>query len=390
MKKYFLDTNILIHNIRNFENEKFAISSVTLSELENIKTSKNKTEDIRYCARKSTKWLAEHPDQYEVVIYNDEHKQMIENSYLDITPDNMIIACCPSDYIFVTNDLCCQNIASKVFQLETLSLKDEVEQIYEGYKVLKGNTDYINENIDKISLLTNEYLLIENTDDNSCKEMRFDGEKLIPLKLPPSKYIKGKNALQRCALDMLNNPEITIIAILGTYGSGKTYMAMQMGLYSIREKPWQSKMLGVREVIGEGKEIGYLPGDTDDKTGAFFSPLIQSLNGGIYELESLKQNGVLETNIPYFMKGTTYNNTVIVCDEAEDLTSSQIKLIGTRLGENSRIFFSGDYKQSLINKTSYNALVEMCNRFKGNPKFACICLDTDVRSETSRMFAELL
>ena len=89
------------------------------------------------------------------------------------------------------------------------------------------------------------------------------------------------------------------------------------------------------------------------------------------------------------MKGTTYNQTIIVCDEAEDLSESQIRLIGTRLGENSRIFLSGDFKQSLFNKTVNNPLVRMCNEFKGNKRFACICLDEDVRSETSKMFAEL-
>ena len=56
--------------------------------------------------------------------------------------------------------------------------------------------------------------------------MRWDGEKFVGLKLPPSKFIKGKNALQRCALDMLNNPSITVCAILGEYGSGKSFLAL--------------------------------------------------------------------------------------------------------------------------------------------------------------------
>lgn len=162
-----------------------------------------------------------------------------------------------------------------------------------------------------------------------------------------------------------------------------------MALYNVQEKGYQSKILGIREPHGEGREVGFLPGSLENKTDNFFLPLAQQLNGGEFELESLKQRGVLESNIPYYLKGTTYNDTIIVCDEAEDLRESQIRLIGTRLGQNSKIYLAGDYKQSLLNKTSDNALVKMCNEFKGNPKFACIYLGEDVRSETSKLFAEL-
>ena len=128
---------------------------------------------------------------------------------------------------------------------------------------------------------------------------------------------------------------------------------------------------------------------TTVKVGKFFEPLTQSLNGGEFELQSLKMSGVLDTNVPFFMKGTTYNDTIVLCDEAEDLTQSQIRLIGTRLGENSKIYLAGDYKQSLLNKTINNPLIKMCNEFKGNEKFGCIYLGEDVRSETSKMFADL-
>lgn len=82
----------------------------------------------------------------------------------------------------------------------------------------------------------NEYLIIHNTDDDSEKEMRFDGQCFVPLKLPSSKFIKAKNSLQRCALDILNNQDITIAAILGGYGSGKTFLSLQMALYNVTEK----------------------------------------------------------------------------------------------------------------------------------------------------------
>lgn len=329
-----------------------------------------------------------------MIIVNNNVLDIIDKLGLENTPDNQICACASTikDVLFITNDIACKTIAKWIFGLNVSSTYEDGSEIYKGYQTIHGDTDTINsiiENMDYSKWHINEYLIIENTDDDSSKELRFDGTNFVALKLPSSRFIKGKNSLQRCALDILNNPDISIATILGGYGSGKTFLSMQMALYNVQEKGRVAKILGVREVSGEGKEIGYLPGDMEDKVGKFFEPLTQSLNGGEFELQSLKMSGVLDTNVPFFMKGTTYNDTIIICDEAEDLSESQIRLIGTRLGQNSKIYFAGDYKQSLLTKTVNNPLIKMCNEFKGNEKFGCIYLGEDVRSETSKMFADL-
>ena len=398
-KKKLYDTCSLLAEIDNDDlfTERFYISSTSLHELENIKTSKNKTEDVRYKARKLSHLLDKHYNDYDVVVYNFEISDYIISTLgLDATiPDNQIVGTAKyisekEDVVFITNDICLKNIARSL-GLEVCSVVGK-ENIYKGYKIIKGTSEQINiamENMDFSDWNINEYLIIQNIDDNSEKEMRFDGEKFVSLKLPSSKFIKAKNSLQRCALDILNNQDITIAAILGGFGSGKTHLSMQMALYNVNEKGYQSKILGVRSPQGEGKEVGFLPGDLNSKVEGFFEPLTQQLNGGEFELESLKQRGVLETNIPFYMKGTTYNDTILVVDEAEDLDEKQIRLVGTRVGSNSKIYFAGDYKQSVINTTTNNALVKMCNEFKGNEKFGCIYLGEDVRSETSKMFADL-
>lgn len=378
------------------------ISSVTLQELEHIKVSGRKSDEVKYNARKALHILDENPDKYTAVVFTTAMENYINEKLIEVTPDSKIVATAAfsknlipqeDDFIFITNDLACKVIAQKIFNLPVESVDEESgNEIYKGYQVIHGDTEKINSimsNMDYSKWYTNEYLIIENTDDGTSKEMRFDGTSFVPLKLPSSRFIKGKNSLQRCALDIMNNQDITIAAILGGYGSGKTFLSMQMALYNVQEKGRASRILGVREVVGEGKEIGYLPGDVEDKVGRFFEPLIQSLNGGEFELQGLKMSGVLDTNVPFFMKGTTYNSTIILCDEAEDLSESQIRLIGTRLGQDSKIYLAGDYKQSLLTKTVNNPLVKMCNEFKGNEKFACIYLGEDVRSETSKMFADL-
>ena len=398
-KKKFYDTCSILAEIDNDDlfAEKFYISSTSLHELENIKTSKNKTEDVRYKARKLSHLLDEHYNDYDVVVYNFEISDYIVGTLgLDVTiPDNQIVGTAKyvsekEDVVFITNDICLKNIA-RYLGLDVCSVVGK-ENIYKGYKIIKGTSDQINiamENMDFSDWNINEYLIIKNTDDDSEKEMRFDGEKFVSLKLPSSKFIKAKNSLQRCALDILNNQDITIAAILGGYGSGKSFISMQMALYNVQEKGYQSKILGIRSPQGEGVDVGYLPGTLEDKTDNFFLPLVQQLNGGEFELESLKQRGVLESNIPYYLKGTTYNDTIMLVDEAEDLDEKQIRLVGTRVGSNSKIYFAGDYKQSVINTTTNNALVKMCNEFKGNKQFATIYLGEDVRSSTSKMFANL-
>ena len=398
-KKKFYDTCSLLAEIDNDDLfiERFYISSTSLHELENIKTSKTKTEEVRYKARRLSHLLDEHYNDYDVVVYNFEISDYIVGTLgLDATiPDNQIVGTAryiteKEDIIFVTNDICLKNIARSV-GLDVESVEGK-ENIYKGYKIINGTSEQINiamENMNLSDWSVNEYLIIQNKDDGSEKEMRFDGEKFVSLKLPSSKFIKAKNSLQRCALDILNNQDITIAAILGGYGSGKSYLSMQMALYNVQEKGYQSKILGIRSPQGEGVEVGYLPGDLEAKTDNFFLPLVQQLNGGEFELESLKQRGVLESNIPYYLKGTTYNDTIMLVDEAEDLDEKQIRLVGTRVGSNSKIYFAGDYKQSVINTTTNNALVKMCNEFKGNKQFATIYLGEDVRSSTSKMFANL-
>ena len=394
----FYDTNALLELMDDILAEPFAISYVTLEELENIKTSKTKTEEIRYKARKVVHLLDENRDKYQIVIHNDDTFEILMNSGVEVTNDSKICACAKyfgndNDIVFVTNDICCRVIAENIFGLKVERAKNSNSSMYKGYKLLRGNSSEINDKLSDEtyldSFVTNEYLIIENTDTNEQSEMRFDGQKFVSLKLPPSKYIKAKNSLQRCALDMLNNPNISICAVLGGYGSGKSFLSMQMALYAVKEKGWQSKIVGIREPIGEGAEIGFLKGDFEEKTDNFFLPLVQQLDGGEFELENLKRQGILESTIPFFLKGQTFPNTVLLVDEAEDLSDKQIRLVGTRVGENSKIILDGDYKQAINNNGNTNPLVRMCNELKGNDKFACIYLDEDVRSSTSKLFAQL-
>lgn len=394
---YFYDTCTLLRLQESAFKDFFYVSAQTFQELEEIKTNARKDAEVKASARKLLRLFAENMGGYEIrPVTQDTYEELVLLG-LNHEPDQIIIACASvlsgrKELVFATDDLSCYMMAVGCGLNAELQPAIGKNEEYKGYKIFTGTSEEINEYMDHVDLsqwYVNEYLILHNTDDNKTTEMRFDGERFVALKLPPSTWVKAKNSLQRCALDLLMNKEITAVGILGGYGSGKTMLSMLMGLYHVTEKGNQEKVVGIREAKGEGAEIGFLPGRFEQKTGNFFRPLEQQLKGGSFEFDSLMQRGLLETQIPYYMKGTTYNNSFMIVDEAEDLTESQIKLIGTRVGKESRIVFAGDYKQSLICKNLNNPLVKMCYELRGNPAFGCIVLDEDVRSDTSKMFAEL-
>lgn len=392
IERFYDTSSLLLLQEKVFDNP-FYISFATLLELESIKTSSHKDEEIKYKARKIVRLLDNNTDKYTVIM---DGKDICEELGLELSNDNIIISGCykiskTQKISLYTEDLLMKLVASGL-GINVCSGKNNLNNQYKGYISISGDSNYINDymnNIDYSEWFINQYLIIHNTDDKKTSELRYNGETFVGLKLPHSGYIKAKNSLQRCALDLLMNKDITAIAILGGYGSGKSFLTMQMALYHVVEKGNQGKILGVREARGEGASVGFLRGSFAEKTEMFFKPLEQQLKGGEFELINLLNRGYLETSIPFYLKGTTYNDTIIVVDEAEDLNESQLRLIGTRVGENGKVYFSGDYEQSLIDKTENNGLVKMCNELKGNPMFGCIWLDDDVRSDTSKIFANL-
>lgn len=388
-----IDTNILLRDSSILEGfKKIIMPSAVLEELDGLKNSK----EIGFMAREANRKIEEYKDVIE--FENKDLYDNIPNGWDKDKRDNKIVLCARDhNAVLISNDI---NVRIKADSLgieccgtdESLSCDD----VYKGYKDLSGDTNYINklfgdieDGINTYGFVINEYLILKNTDLKKVNEFRFDGVKFVELKLPPSRVLKGLNSEQRCLLDLLNNKNIGIHGVLGCFGSGKTFLSLRMALYHVQEKGTYSKILAVREPVSEGTQIGFLKGTFSEKTEHFFKPIQQCLNGGEFEMSALLANGVLEKSIPYYLKGTTYDETLIVVDEAEDLTKKQLQMIGTRLGKNSAITFCGDYKQAIKDANNNNPLVKMCNKLKGNPNFGCIILPEDVRSPISKVFAEL-
>lgn len=399
-KLYVPDTNILLNGIESLQDYKLVLLSHTLKELEKHKNSKDS--NLAYKARKTVRYIDNNRDKFVFDSkYYDGSKlgEGYTNNYEDY---NIVRACLENNYSLISNDLLLTFVAEG-FEIEVIKLNNIEEKYddesYTGIKKIyltQSDKDqqiladiYENKNIDKLNLLVNQYLIIY-VDNEPVDKYRFDGEKLVPLRIPPLKVVKARNEEQECALDLLNNNNIPIKFIIGTYGSGKTYLNVKMSIYKVLEKGDHAKIMVIRNPLGSGEAIGYLKGTKEDKTQDFFKPFVQHLEGGEQEAYYLEQRGQLVKDIPFYLKGVDLQDSFVVVDEAEDLDHKLLRLIGTRISKNTVISFCGDYKQAEDKFTYNNGLRLAVEKLKGNPLVGIVALSEDIRSEASKVFADLM
>jgi PhoH-like ATPase len=391
-KPYVIDTNTLIDYPEIIKNYKVVVTSHVLRELEKLEIKYN---DIEF--KRKINEAKKALDENEDVLFIDlkDYVWDINADFDKEYVDNKIIKCCvENDYGLLTKDRLLR-LKAKLYNIPIIKPEKIImDDYYKGYKVVHPTDEelayfYENRNQNIYDLYINQYLIIRNSEGKTVHIVRWDGNSHVDLKLPPKNYIKPKNDLQACALDLLLNKDIPVKFILGTYGSGKTYLATRMALYHIEEKGTHSKIMVVRNPIGTGEQIGWLKGTKEDKTADFFKPFVQHLKRGEQEAILLEQSGKLLKEIPYYMKGLSVDDTFMLVDEAEDLNVKLIKLIGTRIGENTACVFSGDYNQAESKYVNDNGLIYAVEGLKGNPLVGVIDLDLDVRSDASKIFADL-
>jgi len=390
MKYVAVDTNQYLTNLNELDkyNNIVYLSHVN-RELEKHKSSYKK--ELAFQARRATRYVEENKDRFHFDLTDYEVKdETLDSNYED---NHILFACIEKGYSLLTGDITLKHKA-KCYGVEVIEPEDSDDDDYKGYKFVDLSQDeimYFYENKDEnlFNLEINQYLIIRDTDQETKDRFRWDGEAHKPLSLPPKKFIKPKNDLQACALDLLHNKEIPIKFVAGTYGSGKTFLATRMAVYHTLEKGNFSKIMMVRNPIGTGEEIGFLTGDKDDKTKGFFKPIVQHLDQGEAEAEMLKHSNQLVAEIPYYAKGISVHDTYMVVDEAEDMDKKILKTIGTRPEEDSVVAFTGDWNQSEDKYAANNGMKLAINEIvKGNPLCGAVVLDIDVRSEASKIFAD--
>lgn len=407
--KLFLDTNALLNLQGAVFKENFIISQKTLEEIENIKSSGLKDNEIKYKARKIAHLLDEYYGSYIVKKYDSDVKNVLQLLTLDETPDNIILATAyivnkETPVLVCTDDLNCRFIAREIFGLKTkgsydLDLIKNVDE-YKGYKeVTLSDSEmsdfYLHQNDNPFGCIRNEYLIVRKSDGEVVDYRRWDGAEYVALsyKQVNSHFlgkIKPRNPQQTLAFDMLQNKEMTIKVISGRFGSGKDYVMLGNALKLVEDGKYD-KLIYIRNAIGvkDANDIGFIPGDKNLKLRPYAMVLADHL-GGETGLDLQIMSGNIEVEHLGYIRGRDLKNSIIYCSEAENLTKEHVQLLIGRVGEGSSLWMNGDFKQtdSYIFRNN-NGLLSTVKKLAGHEKFGYIRFEKTERSETAAM-ADLL
>lgn len=180
--------------------------------------------------------------------------------------------------------------------------------------------------------------------------------------------IYPKNLSQETYLLKLNDPNKMIVFAIGPAGTGKTMLGVQWAVDQLKYGS-ADKIIITRPAVSVDEQHGFLPGDLNEKMEPWTKPIFDVFteNFNAREIENFVREGVIETSPLAYMRGRTFKNAVIVADEMQNATPSQMKMLLTRLGQNSKMVVTGDLQQA--DRPSTNGLLEflqLYNNFQGH------------------------
>jgi len=250
----------------------------------------------------------------------------------------------------------------------------------------------------------NQYImLVSNSNEKKSALAKFENyhtplKNVIHKKIPDWK-IEARNKEQAFAIDMLMNPNIKIVSLVGRAGSGKTLMAIAAGLQQTiglrSDENHYDRLIVSRPVQPLGKDIGFLPGTMEEKMLPWLMPIqdnLKFLMGDRTNLEMYMDKGKIEVEALTYIRGRSIANAYIVIDEAQNLTKHEVKTIITRIGEGSKIILTGDIEQIdnvYVNETS-NGLAHAIEKFKEYPIAGHVSFKKGERSELATLASKVL
>lgn len=278
-----------------------------------------------------------------------------------------------------------------------------VDEFYQNKKLAKS--DAMNQ------LKANQYVILKDESNPNHTAMgRFSKEldALVPL-FKPAEGIWGifpKNAEQAFAFDALLNDEIKLVSLVGKAGTGKTLLAIAAGLAKTVDEGVYQRLLVSRPVFPLGKDIGFLPGDIEEKLNPWMQPIYDNIDflfgatgakgagrrssskGG----QELMNQGLLQIEPLTYIRGRSIPQQYLIVDESQNLTPHEIKTIVTRAGDNTKIVLTGDSFQidNPYVDSANNGLVYLVDRFKEESISAHVTLTRGERSKLSELASNLL
>jgi PhoH-like ATPase len=306
---------------------------------------------------------------------------------------------------------------------------DTIEKLYTGERVIQTTEEWIDKfyhneeliwNVEKPNfaldyiepIVVNEYITLKSERKSALARAHKSG-RLIHIKEKKILNITPKNREQRFTIDALLDPEIQLVTIAGRAGTGKTLLALAAGLYQVLENQLYKKLLVARPVIPMGRDIGFLPGELEEKIKPWMQPIYDNLefllendeNEEIYQKEKidkkrdihttidyLKQMGILDVEPLTYIRGRSIPRQFIIIDEAQNLSPHEAKTIITRAGIGTKIVLTGDYYQidhPYLNLYT-NGISYTFNKMMGQPIFAHVTLEKGERSELAELASKLM
>lgn len=437
MKKIFvLDTSVLVHDpqaLKVFQDNDIVIP---IAVVEEIDSHKKRQDDIGRNAR----WVSSFLDKLrsnghlDVGIPLGENRGTIRvelnHQQIDRLPaaldrtkiDNRIIAVAlalkdSSDLpvILVTKDINMRikadalGIPAEDYQTD----KIDIDEVYTGSKIVKVNPDLIDSFytagsvvIPETELFPNQMVIMEDNFGSSKSALgrHLQNGKVVPLRFGNQDPfgLKARNKEQKFALELLMDEEIRLVTLIGRAGTGKTLLALAAGLQKVVEDNRYRRLSVSRPVIPMGHDLGFLPGDIDEKLRPWMQPIFDNLeflfsnrdrNEKIDQLvSSLKGLGLLELEALTYIRGRSIPDQFVIIDEAQNLSPHEVKTVITRAGEGTKIVFTGDPYQidhPYLDSNS-NGLTYLVEKFKNEKIAGHITLVKGERSDLAELGSRIL
>jgi len=442
MKKIFvLDTNVLLHDPRaifSFQDNDVVIPIVVIEELDKFKKG---IDEMGRNARQVSRILDGYRTQGKLsqgvklegggnlrVELNHQSPQHLPGELVAAKADNRILAmalnlcreqnCLP--VVLVTKDT---NLRIKADALGLTAEDYEtntttIDELYSGETEVAVDPAVIDEFYAKGEtaagnpsgqLYPNQFVLLKNNANPSQTALsRYSKQKNAFVHIINTKHgvwgINSRNKQQQFGLDLLLNDDIRLVTLVGKAGTGKTLLALAAGLEKTIEQRTYQRLVVSRPVFPLGKDIGFLPGDIEEKLRPWMQPIRDNLDflmgsspavqrgKSRKDLQSFFDLGMIEVEPLTYIRGRSMPNQYLIVDEAQNLTPHEIKTIITRAGEGTKIVLTGDPYQidNPYIDSSSNGLTFVVERFKEENIFGHITMMKGERSDLAELAATLL
>jgi len=424
-KTFIVDTSVLLYDkcaIHSFPGNDVIIPLIVLDELDRFKDKPGLLgENARYVNRYLDDLRSQGSLHDGVKIDHDQTIRVDINHYdvpegLDAaTGDNKIIGLAvaikqelESPVIMVTKDINfrikCDSLGVYAEDYYKDRIVHDVSEIYTGQEEFE---------VDDPTLINRFYELggIDPRDldydlhSNQFVTVKYGNQSMIGVKtknniqhltnnMGKTIGVTPRNKEQKFAVDLLTRDDVKLVTMTGIAGSGKTYLTLMAGLSGLQEKKYD-RIVITRSLQTVGKEIGFLPGDIDDKMSPWLSPILDNFRTAFKDVtyfEMMRQKGQIEVSPLAFIRGRTFNNTFLIVDEAQNSTIHELKTIITRIGENSKVVLLGDTDQidtPYLDSLS-NGLTIIVEKFKQYDIAGHITLLKGERSELATLASQVI